>query len=97
MAKNKLMYVCDQCGYESVQWIGKCPSCNAWNSFKEIRVAPVSSKKNTVSIASSFQGNTSSVKPLLSVKAAQQQRIDTGDSELRSGLVSRSLSARSLI
>ena len=82
MAKNKLMYVCDQCGYESVQWIGKCPSCNAWNSFKEIRVAPVSSKKNTVSIASSFQGNTSSVKPLLSVQAAQQQRIDTGDSEL---------------
>ena len=35
MAKSKFVYVCNQCGYESSKWNGKCPSCNAWNSFVE--------------------------------------------------------------
>ena len=35
MAKSKFVYVCNQCGYESSKWNGKCPSCNAWNSFEE--------------------------------------------------------------
>lgn len=35
MAKLKSKYVCQKCGYESVKWLGKCPSCNEWNTFVE--------------------------------------------------------------
>lgn len=33
--KNKIFYVCQSCGYRSAKWLGKCPSCEAWNSFSE--------------------------------------------------------------
>ena len=39
MAKDKTAYVCSNCGQESAKWIGKCPSCGQWNTFKEIRIA----------------------------------------------------------
>lgn len=35
MAKIKSAYFCQSCGYESAKWLGKCPSCNEWNSFVE--------------------------------------------------------------
>ena len=35
MAKSKYIYTCNQCGFESSKWNGKCPSCGAWNSFEE--------------------------------------------------------------
>lgn len=35
MAKSRLVYTCNQCGYESTKWNGRCPSCGAWNSFEE--------------------------------------------------------------
>lgn len=35
MAKLKNLYICQQCGYESSKWLGKCPSCNEWNCFVE--------------------------------------------------------------
>lgn len=39
MAKDKVAYVCDNCGQESPKWMGKCPSCGQWNTFKEIRIS----------------------------------------------------------
>ncbi|HEY5690483.1 MAG TPA: DNA repair protein RadA, partial [Cyclobacteriaceae bacterium] len=35
MAKTKTLYFCQNCGYESAKWLGKCPSCNEWNTFSE--------------------------------------------------------------
>ena len=35
MAKNKTIFVCSECGNESVKWLGKCPACGSWNSFKK--------------------------------------------------------------
>ncbi len=35
MAKSRVKYVCTNCGYESLKWLGKCPQCNEWNSFSE--------------------------------------------------------------
>ena len=37
MAKEKVAYVCENCGQESAKWIGKCPNCGQWNTFKEVR------------------------------------------------------------
>ena len=36
----KTAYVCDNCGYDSVKWYGKCPACGSWDTLKEIRVEP---------------------------------------------------------
>jgi DNA repair protein RadA/Sms len=44
MAKQKTVYVCQNCGAESPKWIGKCPSCKEWNSYQEEIIAPVNSK-----------------------------------------------------
>ncbi|MCX2744758.1 DNA repair protein RadA [Mangrovivirga sp. M17] len=44
MAKQKTAFVCDSCGYDSPKWLGKCPSCSQWNTFKEIKLG--SGKKN---------------------------------------------------
>ena len=35
LAKTKTVFYCQSCGYESAKWLGKCPSCNAWNTFAE--------------------------------------------------------------
>ncbi|MBB6455214.1 DNA repair protein RadA/Sms [Salirhabdus euzebyi] len=35
MAKTKIKYVCQECGYESPKWMGKCPACNQWNTMVE--------------------------------------------------------------
>jgi DNA repair protein RadA/Sms len=35
MSKTKIKYICTNCGYDSIKWLGKCPSCEEWNSFTE--------------------------------------------------------------
>lgn len=35
MAKEKTVYVCSACGYETPRWMGKCPGCNTWNTLEE--------------------------------------------------------------
>ena len=40
MLKNKkVVYFCQECGYESSKWMGQCPGCRAWNTFVEEPVA----------------------------------------------------------
>ena len=33
--KSRTVYVCSECGYETVKWYGKCPECGNWNTFEE--------------------------------------------------------------
>ena len=35
MAKIKTIFTCQECGYESPKWMGKCPDCSKWNTFEE--------------------------------------------------------------
>ena len=35
MGKDKVKYVCTECGYEAARWLGKCPGCESWNSMEE--------------------------------------------------------------
>ena len=39
MGKDKTIFVCSSCGYESAKWLGKCPACNEWNSFYEEKLS----------------------------------------------------------
>jgi len=38
MAKSKIIFTCQECGYESAKWLGKCPDCAAWNSMIEEQI-----------------------------------------------------------
>ena len=50
MAKVKSKYVCQNCGYETAGYLGKCPECGSWGSFVEELSKPVSSVKETDAI-----------------------------------------------
>ena len=43
MAKSSTVFVCNECGYESPKWLGKCPACNAWNTFFEQKIVETKS------------------------------------------------------
>ncbi len=77
MAKDKQMYVCDHCGYESTKWLGKCPTCGEWSSFKEIRLAPEVKK-----VAQKFSKDKPRPIPLRRVTAKDEPRLDMKDGEL---------------
>lgn len=80
MAKDKTVYVCDQCGQESPKWVGKCPSCGAWNTFKEIHVA--AQTPQAAASASRFREHEAHFKQLRKIESKKEPRIDTGDEEL---------------
>ena len=44
MSKVKTAFFCRNCGYESAKWLGKCPSCNEWNTFTEEIIQKENSK-----------------------------------------------------
>ncbi len=73
-------YVCQQCGYESMGWLGKCPECGTWNSLVETVVStPKSQNSNR-----KFQREISNIKTvkLSEIKQAVTKRISTKISEL---------------
>lgn len=85
MAKDKIAYVCSNCGQESAKWIGKCPSCGQWNTFKEIHIAndtgSMAAKNAAHAVRSSI---TNKNKPLFlhEISAKDEPRIDMHDDEL---------------
>lgn len=86
MAKDKIAYVCSNCGQESAKWIGKCPSCGQWNTFKEIRVASDNGQAAAASAAATVRGrlNGDKARPLFlrEISAHDEPRIDMHDTEL---------------
>ena len=96
MAKEKTMYVCDNCGQESSKWIGKCPSCGQWNTFKEFKTGPTpnASRQGGGRLALSSQAASRPI-PLSDIRAEEEPRMDMRDEELNrvlgGGLVPGSL------
>lgn len=96
MAKDKIAYVCSNCGQESPKWIGKCPSCGQWNTFKEIRVADTRQQVASSAAASvGHQLRKNKVLTLRDISAKDDPRIDLHDAEfnrvLGGGLVPGSI------
>lgn len=83
MAKKvATIFVCNECGYESSKWLGKCPSCNEWNSFVEEKQILGSSGKSKGSGTKSRDGKPSEVVQLKNVEKNEATRIKTGIGEL---------------
>ena len=77
MAKPaKTIFVCNECGYESVKWLGKCPACNSWNTFFEQKIEKVTEN----GIKKIKERNEP--KALNSYKGQEVSRISTGFGEL---------------
>lgn len=92
MSKIKSIYICQECGYESLKWLGKCPSCSSWNTFNE-------EVKDTAKEISKTKFNeiisNNSPKNINDIKSGDKERYDTGIGELNrvlgGGLVKGSL------
>jgi len=90
--KSKTKYVCQNCGYETLRWLGKCPSCNAWNSFVEevIKREEKTSHINTLDNISERK-----IERLIDVEIDEDDRIEIGieefDRVLGGGIVKGSL------
>ena len=83
--KLKTIYVCTQCGETSPRWLGRCPSCGAWNTMTEDVVAePAKASSGKAAAAPRVTGQTSLVpQKLKSISTTEEKsRIVTGISEL---------------
>ncbi|MBS1778852.1 MAG: DNA repair protein RadA [Bacteroidetes bacterium] len=81
MAKIKSAFFCQQCGYESPKWTGKCPSCGAWNSFVE-EVIQRDDKKNVTAGWEDETKDQSKAHKLEELVITKEIRLSTPDSEL---------------
>ena len=92
MAKDKIVFLCNDCGYESPKWSGKCPACGAWNTLVEKVVRASAPSRVSLPAMEKVQSQ-----PVLidDVSADRQPRMDMGDAELNrvlgGGLVPGSL------
>jgi DNA repair protein RadA/Sms len=88
MGKNKTFFSCQECGYESPKWLGKCPGCGTWNSMVEEQKVETFQRAVTISA-----GNTP--RSIVNIKSGEYERLDTGIAELNrvlgGGLVRGSL------
>ncbi len=93
-SKQKTIYVCSECGYESPKWYGKCPDCGEWNTLmEEVRSAEPASSKRAPVTASQMQ--TVKLASIQDVDTSEEERYHTGlaelDRVLGGGLVKGSL------
>ncbi|WP_313345369.1 DNA repair protein RadA [Sedimentibacter sp.] len=89
MAKIKTKFVCQECGYETAKWLGRCPSCGEWNSFVE----EIESKTND---SKSQRGiSKGKIEKIQNISTSKQKRYSTGSREmdrvLGGGIVKSSL------
>jgi len=82
MSKVKTAYFCQNCGYESVKWVGQCPSCGQWNTFIEELMQREDSKNNND--WKDYREPAKSNKTILlnDIKGSEERRLLTTDPEL---------------
>ena len=73
MAKDRVTFICGECGYESAKWMGKCPQCESWNTMTEFAEVKV---KSASAVGTAVSQKLSKVVPL------PQKRISAGMGEL---------------
>src|SRR5687768_10110152 len=85
MSKAKTGFFCQNCGYESTKWVGKCPSCGQWNTFVEELVQKEDgAKENTWSGYNEKRANKTV--SLSEITSSEEKRITGGDGELNRAL-----------
>ncbi len=79
--KTKTVFVCSECGASFPKWMGKCTTCNSWNTIEEeiVKAAPSSSK---VSVMSAPSSGAASPKRISEIDSSREARTLTGMGEL---------------
>ncbi len=95
MSKIKTAFFCSNCGYESTKWIGKCPSCNQWNTFSEELIQSGDAKEKTTWEDYADKKRNSKTVALSDISYKEEKRLVTTDAELNrvlgGGIVAGSL------
>ncbi len=90
MAKPKIVYSCQSCGYQSPKWMGKCPDCNQWNSFAEEKYEKPAYPRGELSL-----GTREAPAPIHEIDTSEDGRVLSGigefDRVLGGGLVAGSV------
>jgi len=76
LAKAKHVYVCRECGYDTVKWLGQCPGCGAWNTLEEMLLAKASGAEKRSG------GEKTVPQPITQVAARDDQRLVLDRGEL---------------
>lgn len=82
MSKVKTAFFCKNCGYESVKWVGQCPSCGQWNTFIEEVIQKESNKNGNNWKNYHDEVRTGKTVSLSEIKSSEEKRIVTPDMEL---------------
>ncbi len=84
MAKEKTVYVCSNCGQEAAKWVGRCPACGEWNTFKEMTIRPASAAAagRAGKVLAGLERREATPVPLSGVSAEEEPRYSTHDAEL---------------
>jgi len=80
MAKEKTVFICSACGYETPRWMGKCPGCNAWNTLEE--QAPAAAQAAPVKAIKQRPGTGAKALRLHEIPEENAARASTGIGEL---------------
>lgn len=86
MAKAKVIYACQSCGYQSPKWLGRCPDCNQWNTLVEEKIERASHPRGELAL-----GAAEVASPVSEISAVEKPRLASGikefDRVLGGGLV----------
>ncbi|MFB4165648.1 DNA repair protein RadA [Alteribacillus sp. JSM 102045] len=82
MAKHKSKFVCQECGYESRKWMGRCPGCNQWNTMVEELESHNAKTSERRSFSTLSDGTRQKPQPITKVTGEREPRIDTSLKEL---------------
>lgn len=95
MAKTRSAYFCQSCGYESAKWLGKCPSCNQWNTFVEEIIEKGNQSVPDWKASSTSTQRANKPSPIHEIVYTEEHRLITPDKELNrvlgGGIVSGSM------
>jgi DNA repair protein RadA/Sms len=82
MSKVKTAYFCQNCGYESAKWLGKCPVCQQWNTFVEELIQKEQKKGANDWQGYAADGSTGKIQSLANIQTKDSPRLVTVDTEL---------------
>lgn len=95
MAKSKIAYFCQSCGYEAAKWLGKCPSCAQWNTFAEEIIEKANTSVPNWKSSSTTQQRANKPVQVADITFNEEDRLLTPDNEfnrvLGGGIVAGSL------
>jgi len=95
LAKSKIAYFCQSCGYEAAKWLGKCPSCAQWNTFAEEIIEKANTSVPNWKSSSTTQQRANKPVQVADITFNEEDRLLTPDNEfnrvLGGGIVAGSL------